>query len=42
MGSDNLVGNRASENLKHPSQTVVKVLLISPFGEDHQDLRAIL
>lgn len=31
-----------SENIKAVSQKTVKVLLISPFDEDHEDLREIL
>lgn len=31
-----------SENMKAVSQRIVKVLLISPFDEDHRDLREIL
>ena len=31
-----------SENIKAVSQRIVKVLLISPFDEDHRDLREIL
>ena len=39
---DGLAANTAGENLKYASQSVVKVLLISPFDEDHQHLREIL
>ena len=40
--TDGLAANTAGENLKYSSQSVVKVLLISPFDEDHQHLREIL
>jgi DNA-binding NtrC family response regulator len=42
MRSDSLAVSVTSENLEHPFQAVVKVLLISPFDEDHEALGEIL